>query len=313
MDGDLAFVSSSGVNDEPYEVPSTKLVKYQVGDCKFETVSTEVNNLIVNISQSPQLLPNTRLERMIGRSEETSSNYRFVVELNNSRVWQRFRNEETEMILSVKGRQMTPRLKVQILGLDPKQQYAVWLHFSTKDKNTSWRWNSDLRRWKRYKSEPVEIPEGNNFETYTHPWISASGAKWMENEVVFDNLRLSIDPSDPNNVCLHPFKRYIPVLYITPVTDSNGPSIAETTFFPIEMAQFISTTAYRNPRIACLKIERNPIHVKQRLGLQFKSHSNLPSMLEELKKHYRNTSTSNHVISHANNGKPQMTNKSVTR
>eukprot|EP01134_Creolimax_fragrantissima_P001813 CFRG1813T1 len=194
-----------------------------------------------------------------------------VIDLCRVELWQRFMKEGTEMITSTKGRQMFPQLKVRIKNLDPKKLYAVWLHFATDDKeNQCWKWNSAAGRWEiREKSaKQMAVPplQGPNVEVYNHTWVTASGARWMEDPISFDKLRLTNDPKNKVHVLLTPFRKYIPVVYVAPVA-FDGVEMrmdGDVKFFRIEMAQFISSSAYHNPHMACLKIETNPMAKSQR-------------------------------------------------
>ncbi|KNC83277.1 hypothetical protein SARC_04473 [Sphaeroforma arctica JP610] len=70
------------------------------------------------------------------------------VTVHRADLWGQFRRHDTEMIASTKGRQMFPRLKFMVKGLDPNQLYAVWLHFATEDdEGECWKWKSSEGRW----------------------------------------------------------------------------------------------------------------------------------------------------------------------
>ncbi|KNC71854.1 hypothetical protein SARC_15599 [Sphaeroforma arctica JP610] len=109
---------------------------------------------------------------------------------------------------------------------------------------------------------------GANVEVYNHPWITASGKKLMEDPISFDKLRLTNDPKNKTHVLLVPFRKYIPTVYVAPVAVGGGSGEmrmdGDVNFFRIEMAEFISSSAYHNPRMAALKIETNPMAKSQR-------------------------------------------------
>eukprot|EP01134_Creolimax_fragrantissima_P005824 CFRG5824T1 len=210
-----------------------------------------------------------------------------VMELCSPELWRRFKREDTEMIMSSKGRQMFPQLKVKVKGLEPRQLYAVWLHFSTEDEETQcWKWNADMGKWeirdKTKKQMQMPAPTNSNVEVYNHPWVTAPGSKWMEDAISFDKLRLTNDPNNTTYVILSPFRRYVPVLYIIPVMiieeTQDLVMDGDVNFFRIELAQFISSSAYHNPKMACLKIETNPMAKSQRNRLKQPSpHSSNPN------------------------------------
>ncbi|KAM9365435.1 T-box transcription factor T [Pholidichthys leucotaenia] len=169
------------------------------------------------------------------------------VTLDESELWQKFKDLTNEMIVTKNGRRMFPVLKVNVSGLAPDAMYSFLLDFVSVDSH----------RWKYVNGEwvPGGKPEPPTpSSVYIHPDSPNFGSHWMKAPVSFSKVKLTNKLNGEGQIMLNSLHKYEPRIHIVRVGGPRrmvtGHSFPET--------QFIAVTAYQNEEITALKIKYNP-------------------------------------------------------
>ncbi|XP_022795321.1 T-box transcription factor TBX6-like [Stylophora pistillata] len=173
-----------------------------------------------------------------------------TVRLRNQELWEMFRREQTEMIITKAGRRMFPVPDFFLGGLEPDQYYGCAVEVVA----------ADMNRY-RYKTPQGWVPAGKGMQLdevhckYLHPNSASLGQHWMAQGALFDKLKLSnhIIPSS-NSVVVSSMQKYELRLVITKL----GMHQCDRWVFNFPETQFITVTSYQNPRMTQLKIDNNP-------------------------------------------------------
>uniref|UniRef100_A0A670ZKJ8 T-box transcription factor 19 n=1 Tax=Pseudonaja textilis TaxID=8673 RepID=A0A670ZKJ8_PSETE len=186
-------------------------------------------------------------ELLAGRDKGDPTEKQLQVILEDSALWQRFREVTNEMIVTKNGRRMFPVLKISVSGLDPNAMYSFLLDFAP----------TDSHRWKYVNGEwvPAGKPEPSNHScVYIHPDSPNFGAHWMKATVSFSKVKLTNKLNGNGQIMLNSLHKYEPQVHIVRV---GGPHrMVMNCSFP--ETQFIAVTAYQNEEITALKIKYNP-------------------------------------------------------
>ncbi|XP_070772235.1 T-box transcription factor T [Enoplosus armatus] len=193
------------------------------------------------------LLSAVESELQAGSEKGDPTEKELRVSLDESELWQRFKNLTNEMIVTKNGRRMFPVLKVNVSGLDPNAMYSILLDFVSADNH----------RWKYVNGEwvPGGKPEPQTPScVYIHPDSPNFGAHWMKAPVSFSKVKLTNKLNGGGQIMLNSLHKYEPRIHIVRV---GGPRRMITSHsFP--ETQFIAVTAYQNEEITALKIKYNP-------------------------------------------------------
>ncbi|XP_068738648.1 T-box transcription factor TBX20-like [Montipora capricornis] len=176
------------------------------------------------------------------------------VELENKDLWDKFHEIGTEMIITKTGRRMFPVIRVNISGLNPKEEYVLVLDIIPADDN---RYKFHNSEWSvTGKAEPL-MPT----RIFVHPDSPGTGSQWMRQVVSFQKLKLTNNHMDQlGHVILNSMHKYQPRVHVIPAKDYSPYGLRNGSFytFVFPETQFMGVTAYQNPRITQLKIENNP-------------------------------------------------------
>lgn len=176
------------------------------------------------------------------------------VELENKDLWDKFHEIGTEMIITKTGRRMFPVIRVNISGLNPKEEYVLVLDSIPADDN---RYKFHNSEWSvTGKAEPL-IPT----RIFVHPDSPGTGSQWMRQVVSFQKMKLTNNHMDQmGHVILNSMHKYQPRVHVIPAKDYSPYGLRKGSFytFVFPETQFMGVTAYQNPRITQLKIENNP-------------------------------------------------------
>ncbi|XP_040574625.1 T-box transcription factor mls-1 isoform X2 [Lepeophtheirus salmonis] len=197
-----------------------------------------------------------------------------TVELVGKDLWKRFYKLGTEMIITKAGRRMFPTLKIRIKGLDPCQNYVIYLDIEPYD-DKRYRYIYQSSEWTVAGSGDIPPSHSSTCTTsnfFIHEESPSLGVVWNspQNVVSFDKLKLTNNRSSifDGHLCLHSMHKYIPRIHIQPCNSNmmnpDG-SISEkaldtslSTTFVFRETSFTTVTAYQNQQITKLKIESNP-------------------------------------------------------
>ncbi|CAL8303772.1 unnamed protein product [Lota lota] len=182
---------------------------------------------------------------------ETSSKEQVKMELENASLWKQFSSVGTEMIITKKGRRMFPGLSVKLSGLNPALRYILLLDIVPLD-GSRYRFHGDA--WQTVGEAEARLPD----RVFIHPDSPATGAHWLGRSITFHRAKLTNHTLDSQgHIILHSLHRYQPRLHIMEARDMLRWGGAQHSFtFP--ETQFLTVTAYQNPRITELKIKSNP-------------------------------------------------------
>ncbi|WKY02809.1 hypothetical protein Q1695_016246 [Nippostrongylus brasiliensis] len=183
------------------------------------------------------------------------------VRLANDELWTKFHENTTEMVVTKTGRKMFPKLEYKIDGLDANLAYGLVLQIEQVDDS-------------RYKFSGGEWSAAGRGETGTisknvmHHDGVMPGAHWMRQAVNFERVKITNNFGDanPSHIFLQSMHKYVPVLSIFEIAQSETPFLSASTSHPpkqvarikLEKTEFIAVTAYQNCAITQLKIEHNP-------------------------------------------------------
>ncbi|XP_028279385.1 T-box transcription factor T isoform X2 [Parambassis ranga] len=207
------------------------------GECPSKAVQYRVDHLLSAVES----------ELQAGSEKGDPTERELKVSLDESELWQRFKDLTNEMIVTKNGRRMFPVLKVNVSGLDPNAMYSFLLDFASADNH----------RWKYVNGEwvPGGKPEPQTPScVYIHPDSPNFGAHWMKAPVSFSKVKLTNKLNGGGQIMLNSLHKYEPRIHIVRV---GGPRRMITSHsFP--ETQFIAVTAYQNEEITALKIKYNP-------------------------------------------------------
>uniref|UniRef100_A0A3Q3N2T0 T-box transcription factor Tb n=2 Tax=Mastacembelus armatus TaxID=205130 RepID=A0A3Q3N2T0_9TELE len=193
------------------------------------------------------LLSAVESELQVGSEKGDPTERELKVSLEESELWQKFKDLTNEMIVTKNGRRMFPVLKMNVSGLDPNAMYSILLDFVSADNH----------RWKYVNGEwvPGGKPEPQTPScVYIHPDSPNFGAHWMKAPVSFSKVKLTNKLNGGGQIMLNSLHKYEPRIHIVRV---GGPRRMITSHsFP--ETQFIAVTAYQNEEITSLKIKYNP-------------------------------------------------------
>ncbi|KAJ3608044.1 hypothetical protein NHX12_025094 [Muraenolepis orangiensis] len=182
---------------------------------------------------------------------ETGGEEQVRMELENASLWKQFSSAGTEMIITKKGRRMFPGLSVRLLGLNPALRYVLLLDVVPMDASR-YRFQGDA--WRTAGEAEARLPD----RVFIHPDSPATGAHWLGRSVSFHRAKLTNHTLDSQgHIILHSLHRYQPRLHIMEARDLLHWGGGRHTF-TFQETQFITVTAYQNPRVTELKIRSNP-------------------------------------------------------
>uniref|UniRef100_UPI0037E7406D T-box transcription factor T n=1 Tax=Semicossyphus pulcher TaxID=241346 RepID=UPI0037E7406D len=214
------------------------------------------------------LLSAVESELQAGSEKGDPTERELKVSLDESELWQKFKDLTNEMIVTKNGRRMFPVLKVNVSGLDPNAMYSFLLDFVSADNH----------RWKYVNGEwiPGGKPEPQTPScVYIHPDSPNFGAHWMKAPVSFSKVKLTNKLNGGGQIMLNSLHKYEPRIHIVRV---GGPRRMITSHsFP--ETQFIAVTAYQNEEITALKIKYNPF---AKAFLDAKERSDTKDMREDV-------------------------------
>ncbi|KAF3708361.1 Brachyury protein T [Channa argus] len=207
------------------------------GDCPGKASQHRVDHLLSAVES----------ELQAGSEKGDPTERELKVSLDESELWQKFKDLTNEMIVTKNGRRMFPVLKINVSGLDPNAMYSFLLDFVSADNH----------RWKYVNGEwvPGGKPEPQTPScVYIHPDSPNFGAHWMKAPVSFSKVKLTNKLNGGGQIMLNSLHKYEPRIHIVRV---GGPRRMITSHsFP--ETQFIAVTAYQNEEITALKIKYNP-------------------------------------------------------
>uniref|UniRef100_A0A3P9H009 T-box transcription factor T n=1 Tax=Oryzias latipes TaxID=8090 RepID=A0A3P9H009_ORYLA len=206
-------------------------------ECPSKAVQYRVDHLLSAVES----------ELQAGSEKGDPTERELRVSLEESTLWQKFKELTNEMIVTKNGRRMFPVLKVSASGLDPNAMYSFLLDFVSADNH----------RWKYVNGEwvPGGKPEPQTPScVYIHPDSPNFGAHWMKAPVSFSKVKLTNKLNGGGQIMLNSLHKYEPRIHVVRV---GGPRRMITSHsFP--ETQFIAVTAYQNEEITALKIKYNP-------------------------------------------------------
>ncbi|KAH7713950.1 Protein TBX-9 [Aphelenchoides avenae] len=204
----------------------------------------------VSLTQLPAFLTHTPPASPGTDHAAVSPQSGITMRLADEELWKAFHANTTEMIVMKHGRKIFPKLAVVVDGLDPDALYTFTLHMQPVGCN---RLKFADGEWQSTKDSVA----ANTSNTVTHHDNAQNGAFWMKRQVNFDQVKLTNKPQADggSEISLCSMQRYQPVVRV--VRYAGADPIVVSTFAP-ECTQFITVTAYNNPKIINLKVGHNP-------------------------------------------------------
>ncbi|XP_031561396.1 T-box transcription factor TBX10-like [Actinia tenebrosa] len=180
-------------------------------------------------------------------------------ELKNDELWNVFRENETEMIITRAGRRMFPILDFRLSGMEANQYYSCMVQIVSID-NHHYRYDLTNDKWV-VTGSAVKLDVQHS--RCLHPHGSTLGRVWMKEGAKFDKLKLSNNVKPYcDYIILSSLQKYKAQLIVTRLDLPH----CERWIFDFPETAFIAVTCYQNPTITRLKIEHNPFAKAFRQG-----------------------------------------------
>ncbi|XP_048775603.2 T-box protein 12-like [Ostrea edulis] len=174
-----------------------------------------------------------------------------VLSLMEAKMWHKFLELGTEMIINRSGRRMFPYVEFFLKGVDPAGLYDVMFDIipasSKSFKFLNNKWIPIGKKDEEFKNHP-----------FKHPDSPRIGSDWMSRKISFEKIKLSNNPDTCTKdgiFTLHTFQKYFVSIYIVKHEEDDELSVMD---FPIRATTFIAVTAYNNRKVTKLKINSNP-------------------------------------------------------
>ncbi|EGT38128.1 hypothetical protein CAEBREN_13598 [Caenorhabditis brenneri] len=200
-----------------------------------------------------------------------------TVELRDKDLWSAFYDKSNEMIMTIWGKEIFPRLSFTVNGLncDGRYQWSIRLVRTTPFLK---KWDTKSKSWKINKKEGQGPQE--SIELFSQINL---GSAWMKGGVSFDKVqvynvpgaeklkKMSMDQKKDweektkGKMALSSFCTYQPVLTLNEIC-CNGRAMMATLrgVFRFVETEFVAVTEYRNDEIKKLKIVHTPYIDKTR-------------------------------------------------
>lgn len=172
-----------------------------------------------------------------------------TLSLMEAKLWYKFLEVGTEMIINRTGRRMFPYVEFSLRGVDPVGLYDVIFDIipasSKSFKFLNNKWIPIGRKEEEFKNYP-----------FKHPDSPRIGSDWMTRKISFEKVKLSNKPGTKAGIfTLHTLQKYLVRISIVKHERDDELSVVE---FPIRATTFIAVTAYNNREVTKLKINSNP-------------------------------------------------------
>nr|XP_011426899.2 T-box transcription factor TBX20 [Crassostrea gigas] len=172
-----------------------------------------------------------------------------TLSLMEAKLWYKFLEVGTEMIINRTGRRMFPYVEFSLRGVDPVGLYDVIFDIipasSKSFKFMNNKWIPIGRKEEEFKNYP-----------FKHPDSPRIGSDWMTRKISFEKVKLSNKPGTQAGIfTLHTLQKYLVRISIVKHEQDDEISVVE---FPIRATTFIAVTAYNNREVTKLKIYSNP-------------------------------------------------------
>ncbi|XP_048776887.2 T-box protein 12-like [Ostrea edulis] len=172
-----------------------------------------------------------------------------VLSLMEAKMWHKFLELGTEMIINRSGRRMFPYVEFFLKGVDPAGLYDVMFDIipasSKSFKFLNNKWIPIGKKDEEFRNHP-----------FKHPDSPRIGSDWMSRKISFEKIKLSNKPDTKDGIfTLHTFQKYFVCIYIVKHEEDDKLSVMD---FPIRATTFIAVTAYNNRKVTKLKINSNP-------------------------------------------------------
>ncbi|XP_044754962.1 T-box protein 2-like [Coccinella septempunctata] len=173
-------------------------------------------------------------------------------ELNNKELWNRFNENETEMIITKTGRRIFPILKIDFSNLDPDKYYCLLLEMQLISPHR-------LKFTAESGWTSCGVEETPHPGVYIHPDSPSKGDHWMAQTVNFEKCKLtnSNTPS-PGSLTLSSMHKYVPKIILVQTDNLQQLHWSPSKTFYFKETEFVAVTAYQNNSITALKIDHNP-------------------------------------------------------
>ncbi|CAL2030125.1 unnamed protein product [Caenorhabditis brenneri] len=201
-----------------------------------------------------------------------------TVELRDKDLWSAFYEKSNEMIMTIWGKEIFPRLSFKVNGLkcDGRYQWGIRLERTTPFLK---KWDTKSKSWKLTQKEGQGPQESIELFSQIN-----SGSAWMKGGVSFDKVKIYNVPGSEKmkkmtmeqkkdweektigKMELTSFCTYQPVLTLHEIS-YNGIGAMVATHrgeFRFAETEFIAVTEYRNDEIKKLKIVHTPYIDKTR-------------------------------------------------
>ncbi|KAK7481221.1 hypothetical protein BaRGS_00027481 [Batillaria attramentaria] len=171
-----------------------------------------------------------------------------ALRLLDSALWQSFKQEGTEMIITKAGRRMFPFVMVTLEGLSPTLLYSVHLSLVPCDNR---QYKFCQRRWVSVSEAapgPTPIPP----HSYVHPASPNRGSFWCQEMISFAKLKITNNKHSQGDIVLQSMRKYMAQITVREDLGDNE------YVFPLPETTFVAVTQYQNEAITRMKIAHNP-------------------------------------------------------
>ncbi|XP_067937687.1 T-box transcription factor TBX3-like [Watersipora subatra] len=188
-------------------------------------------------------------------------------------LWEQFYDIGHEMIITPKGRNLFPKLAVNIRNMNPKVKYYVFVEMEpASDFKFTYKYGKE--GWKSVGPADTLYPTRKHYHHDAPVDKPATGEFWMKNTVTFTRLKVTNSPDhkDPPNlpIILHSMQKYRPKISVviadplSPCCQNSGAPHNVVCLFSVNHktvsfpeTEFMAVTAYCNDEVKLLKIQEN--------------------------------------------------------
>eukprot|EP01135_Chromosphaera_perkinsii_P003503 Nk52_evm3s246 gene=Nk52_evmTU3s246 len=175
------------------------------------------------------------------------------IKLSNHNAWLSFYENETEMIITNRGRCLFPVLKFSIEGLKNDEMYSLGVDFIPKD---NCRYHYSSCGWTQ-STEKKALPVTKMCLVSHRP---VPGSSFNSKVTSVSKLKLTnnlVTAQDDKVVHLDSFRKYVARVHVIGYDRIlDNIVVLKSEVFPV--TEFVAVTYYRNPRIKVLKRQMNP-------------------------------------------------------
>ncbi|CAI2349219.1 unnamed protein product [Caenorhabditis sp. 36 PRJEB53466] len=198
-------------------------------------------------NSSSSSMQNQSVQQPLRNYEEPAN--QIHVELVNRAIWQKCHEHTNEMIVVPHGRELFPKLKYKVRGLNPSALYKCTIHFGRQS-------SRELHNYKGKWTETHKTLRDVPVKTNSVVIKEGTGSQLMEGLEGAERLKMYKNGDHrPNQILVSTKCQYIPVFQIFEICGNGVEKLCHEACFSETL--FVVTSVYKNKAIKEIKVENN--------------------------------------------------------